>query len=303
MYGKVAISLIFVVLLIVTYSIFIGTVDIRSYFFPLLQSPSVALSCATTNAPLKVYMYDLPRRFHVGMLDHRSPDDLPVTKENLPPWPHNWGVKRQHSVEYWLMASLLYDDGNGEAREAVRVLDPETADAFFVPFFSSLSFNSHGHNMTDPDTEIDHQLQIEVLEYLQKSKYWLRSEGRDHVIPMTHPNAFRFLREQVNASILIVVDFGRYPRSLSNLSKDVVSPYVHIVESFSDDDPPDPFESRTTLLFFRGNTARKDEGKVRAKLAKLLAGNDDVYYEHSTATTTSIKEETLHHRAGCSMLL
>ncbi|XP_044491644.1 probable arabinosyltransferase ARAD1 isoform X1 [Mangifera indica] len=298
MYGKVAISLIFVVLLIVTYSIFIGTVDIRSYFFPLLQSPSVALSCATTNAPLKVYMYDLPRRFHVGMLDHRSPDDLPVTKENLPPWPHNWGVKRQHSVEYWLMASLLYDDGNGEAREAVRVLDPETADAFFVPFFSSLSFNSHGHNMTDPDTEIDHQLQIEVLEYLQKSKYWLRSEGRDHVIPMTHPNAFRFLREQVNASILIVVDFGRYPRSLSNLSKDVVSPYVHIVESFSDDDPPDPFESRTTLLFFRGNTARKDEGKVRAKLAKLLAGNDDVYYEHSTATTTSIKESTRGMRSS-----
>lgn len=105
-------------------------------------------------------MYDLPRKFHVGMMDHRTPEDVPLTGQNMPRWPKNWGLKRQHSVEYWLMASLMYDGGGGEEREAVRVLDPEMADAFFVPFFSSLSFNSHGHNMTDPDTEIDRQLQV-----------------------------------------------------------------------------------------------------------------------------------------------
>lgn len=59
-----------------------------------------------------------------------------------------------------MMASLLYEGGGNEAAEAVRVLDPELADAFFVPFFSSLSFNTHGHNMTDPDTELDRQLQV-----------------------------------------------------------------------------------------------------------------------------------------------
>lgn len=75
---------------------------------------------------------------------------------------------------------------------------------------------------------------------------------------MTHPNAFRFLRAEVNASIQIVVDFGRYPKTMSNLRKDVVAPYVHVVDSFTDDDPPDPFDSRTTLLFFRGRTFRKD---------------------------------------------
>lgn len=91
-----------------------------------------------------------------------------------------------------------------------------------------------------------------------KSKYWQRSGGRDHVITMTHPNAFRFLREQVNASIFIVVDFGRHPKYLSNLNKDVVAPYVHVVDSFVDDDAPDPFESRPILLFFRGKTIRKD---------------------------------------------
>lgn len=74
---------------------------------------------------------------------------------------------------------------------------------------------------------------------------------------MHHPNAFRFLREEVNASILIVADFGRYSRVMSNLRKDVVAPYMHVMESFLDDDVPDPYNSRTTLLFFRGRTVRK----------------------------------------------
>ena len=100
--------------------------------------------------------------------------------------------------------------------------------------------------------------QVDMLKFLRESKYWQRSAGCDHVIPMHHPNAFRFLREQVNASILIVADFGRYPKIMSNLSKDVVAPYVHVVDSFIDDDPRDPYESRSTLLFFRGRTVRKD---------------------------------------------
>ncbi|XVE92144.1 hypothetical protein REPUB_Repub01dG0071800 [Reevesia pubescens] len=294
MFGKPAICLTFVILFLISCSIYIGTIDLRSYFFPLLQSPSVPRSFCTSDRLLRVYMYDLPRKFHVGMMDRRySEETVPVTMENLPPWPSNGGIKRQHSVEYWLMASLLYNGDNGENREAVRVSDPETADAFFVPFFSSLSFNTHGHNMTDPETEVDRQLQVELLEFLRQSKFYQRSGGRDHVIPMTHPNAFRFLRHQLNASILIVVDFGRYPRTMSNLSKDVVAPYVHVVDSFTDDDPLDPYESRSTLLFFRGNTVRKDQGKIRVKLAKMLTGSDDdVHYEKSVATPKNIKMST-----------
>ena len=74
---------------------------------------------------------------------------------------------------------------------------------------------------------------------------------------MHHPNAFRFLRDQINASILIVSDFGRYEKNVSNLRKDVVAPYVHVVDSYTNDDTRDPFESRKTLLFFRGRTVRK----------------------------------------------
>lgn len=169
MYGKVIFSIGFIFLLVFSYSIFIGTLDFRSYFLPGLQQlPIGAVSVCATGPPLKVYMYELPRRFHVGMMDHKSKidDDVPVTADNLPRWPKNVGIKKQHSVEYWLMASLLYDGGK-EEREVVRVLDPEAADAFFVPFFSSLSFNTHGHNMTDPETEKDRQLQV-ILSFIQQ---------------------------------------------------------------------------------------------------------------------------------------
>ncbi|KAK6922393.1 Exostosin, GT47 domain [Dillenia turbinata] len=295
MLSKGIFSITFTIIIIFSCSIVIGTVDLRSYFYPitgsLRQQQNIrCCTCDTDSNPLKVYMYDLPRRFNVGMIRSGS-DETSVNVTTLPPWPRVSGLNKQHSVEYWVMASLLHD-ADGERKEAVRVSDPETADVFFVPFFSSLSFNTHGHYMTDPETEIDRQLQVDLLEFLRKSKYWQRSGGRDHVIPMHHPNAFRFLREQINASILIVADFGRYPKIVSNLTKDVVAPYVHIVDSFLDDDPPDPFESRNTLLFFRGRTVRKDEGIVRAKLAKVLAGHDDVRYESSVASSEGIKAST-----------
>lgn len=79
----------------------------------------------------------------------------------LPPLPESSGVSRQHSVEYWLTASLMVN-GTGEGMEAVRVFDGDQAEVFFVPFFSSLSFNTHGRTMTDPATEIDRQLQVSI---------------------------------------------------------------------------------------------------------------------------------------------
>ncbi|KAF9607709.1 hypothetical protein IFM89_038249 [Coptis chinensis] len=296
MHGKKKTLLLIIIiflLLLIPLSLFITTVDLKSHFFsfPLTQSqPSKSSStslCNNSPPPLKIFMYNLPVKFNLGMISHEISDNVSISSGNFPTWPMNSGLKQQHSVEYWMMGSLLVNNEDG--REAVRVMDPELADVFYVPFFSSLSFNTHGHIMTDPDTEIDRQLQIDILEFLRNSQYWQRSEGRDHVIPMHHPNAFRFLRDQVNASILIVADFGRFPKSMSRLNKDVVAPYVHVVESFIADNSPDPYVSRTTLLFFRGRTVRKDEGIVRAKLAKILEGYDDVHYEQSFASGATIK--------------
>jgi mannosyl-oligosaccharide glucosidase len=110
--------------------------------------------------PLRVFMYELPARFHVAMMPTNSAPPANGSAAAFPAWPPSaGGIRRQHSVEYWMMASLQLQAGGG-AREAVRVRDPDAAEAFFVPFFSSLSFNVHGRNMTDPDTEDDRRLQV-----------------------------------------------------------------------------------------------------------------------------------------------
>lgn len=81
-------------------------------------------------------MYDLPRKFTYGVIvsyalargGEKQSDD------SLLKYPGN-----QHSAEWYLFSDL-----NRPSRERVdsaftRVLDPEEADLFYVPFFSSLS--------------------------------------------------------------------------------------------------------------------------------------------------------------------
>nr|XP_043624783.1 probable arabinosyltransferase ARAD1 [Erigeron canadensis] len=294
-YGKsIATVIILLSTIFITYTITFQTIDFKSHlsFFTVL--PKSKLPPCRSGSPLRVFMYDLPHRFNVGLMNGNFTGNatFAVTASNIPAWPKYAGLHQQHSVEYWLMTSLLYVDNNNNNSEVVRVLNGDDADVFFVPFFSSLSFNKFGNNMTDPDNEFDRQLQVDILKFLRNSIYWQRTSGRDHVIPMHHPNAFRFLREEVNASILIVADFGRYSRSMASLRKDVVAPYKHVVESYVDDEPPNPYKLRKTLLFFRGRTVRKSEGKVRAKLEKILKGYEDVHFEASYATGEGINAST-----------
>ncbi|XP_057853438.1 probable arabinosyltransferase ARAD1 isoform X2 [Cryptomeria japonica] len=176
-------------------SLFITALDLRGYFssepsiFPhssLIKQytpPKNRISNAEKcDLPLKVYMYEWPRRFNLGMLKKNSSDpQLPWTSSKMPPWPHRSGLKKQHSVEYWMTVYLLGQYiGNERERAAIRVKDPDQADVHFVPFFASLSFNSHGQTMRDPETEIDKQMQIEVVDMLKRSKSWQQSGGRNH---------------------------------------------------------------------------------------------------------------------------
>ncbi|CAA2970562.1 probable arabinosyltransferase ARAD1 [Olea europaea subsp. europaea] len=80
--------------------------------------------------------------------------------------------------------------------------------------------------------------------------------------------------------------------NIAKLAKDVVAPYAHMVESYFNDDEEDPYDTRKTLLFFRGRTKRKEEGKVRMKLHKMLVGTPDVIYEEGDASEEGFKTST-----------
>ncbi|CAM6067445.1 unnamed protein product [Sphagnum tenellum] len=265
------------------------------------------------SSPLKVFMYDLPRKYNLGMVkkDDGINQELPWTDQEVAPaLKTRWGVNRQHSVEYWMMLDMLQDDHDPshnhdgkkeEKKAAVRVKDPEQADVFFVPFFSSLSFNTYGRIMLGPEAKIDKLLQMGVVEMLMESKWWQASQGHDHVIVVHHPNAFRYYRERLKDSILIVADFGRYPKEIAQLQKDVVAPYEHVVPMWKEDDDDsiaDPFASRNILLFFQGRVERKDDGTVRRTLAKLLENRTDVHFVNSLPSEEGVEQATKGMRSS-----
>lgn len=112
--------------------------------------------------PLKVFMYDLPRKYNFGMLRRDDKDqELPWNATVVPSWPQRSGLWKQHSVEYWMMADLLDDRRDGD-KAALRVKEPEEADVFFVPFFSSLSYNAYANKMRNEGGNIDNEFQVSV---------------------------------------------------------------------------------------------------------------------------------------------
>lgn len=151
-------------ILVIFASLFYGgrIIDYRSKF-QLFSSNATACSSAANQSrrrPLNVYMYDLGMIYNVGMLNGSHYDGPPVTAETLPEFPHYTGLRRQHTVEYWMLASLLYRGNGTNQQEAVRVLNPDSADVFFVPFFSSLSFDTYHNHGNDTGSNFDDQLQV-----------------------------------------------------------------------------------------------------------------------------------------------
>lgn len=120
------------------------------------------VSAKDCTSPLKVYMYELPRKYNMGLLvDDVKNQEVPWTNHLPPIWGSDFGVNKQHSVEYWLMLYILNSwDRKDKKVAAVRVRNPAKADVFFVPFFSARSFNNFGVNMTHPKAEVDKELQV-----------------------------------------------------------------------------------------------------------------------------------------------
>ncbi|KAJ7547618.1 hypothetical protein O6H91_08G095500 [Diphasiastrum complanatum] len=226
---------------------------------------------------LKVYMYDLPRKFTYGVLEqyYRSRGMLtgPVLEDSSLQYPGN-----QHSAEWWLFSDLEKPQSK-RFGDSLRVYDPYAADVFYVPFFSSLSLVVNPIGKASGGIYNDRQMQEQLMEWLQQQKPWQRNKGRDHVIICQDPNALHSVWDRVKNSILLISDFGRFKPEQASLVKDVVLPYTHRINSYTHENAT---LKRTTLLFFMGNRFRKEGGKIRDQLFQLLQNEKDMVIEHGT---------------------
>ncbi|MCO5607638.1 hypothetical protein L7F22_061836 [Adiantum nelumboides] len=275
-------------------------------FHPLIDTHDSIIdlaTCTKSNALLKVFMYDLSPEFHFGMIEPLSSYEViwPSNLTTLARYP--MGLYEQHSPEYWLTLDLLINTelvslDNGRLRKerscgAFRVSNESEADIFFVPFFSSLSYNKYRKSAMNVE------LQRKLVDFLAGQAAWKRAKGRDHVVMMHHPNSLHWARQYLRNAIFVVADFGRYHSQVANLEKDVVAPYQHIVPSIMhDEELTAPFESRHTLLFFQGIIMRKQGGIIRRRLYSILKNETGVEFKSGHFSSQGLKDVTSGMRSA-----
>ncbi|XP_021866356.1 probable arabinosyltransferase ARAD1 [Spinacia oleracea] len=250
-------------------------------------------ACNPNKALLKVYMYDMPREFHFGLLDWKaSPNQIwPNVSDikHVPRYPG--GLNLQHSMEYWLTLDLLSSNVKKIVRpcSVIRVENPSQADFIFVPFFASLSYNRFSKVLGKEKVSLNRRLQDQLVDFLLSRPEWIKSGGKDHIIVAHHPNSLLYVRKKLGSARFILADFGRYVAKTANLNKDVIAPYQHVVPSISNNNSA-PFEQRPTLAFFQGAIYRKDGGAIRQELFYLLKDEKDVHFAFGSAQKSGVRE-------------
>lgn len=207
---------------------------------------------SSSNQPLvKVYLYTLPRKFTYGVVERywTARGHADVADRKYP--------SHQHSAEWHLLLDLTRNERDRVGSPAVLVSDPEEADLFYVPFFSSLSWVASKtrslNGSVRPTKPWDAEAQEELVAWLEEQEQWRRSKGRDHVVVCQNPNALRRVKERVKNAVWLVSDSRRVRPHHASLAKDVVVPYSHRISTYRGGIG---VENRKTLLFFMGNRFR-----------------------------------------------
>lgn len=222
-------------------------------------------------------MYDLPRKFTYGVIEEylraRSIESKGPSERRYP--------GNQHSAEWFLFVDLEKPQKERGGSPALRVERAEDADVFYVPFFSSLSLNVNpnlnGTLSVSRTSYSDEQMQMDLVKWLEGQETWHRHRGRDHVIVCQDPNALHSVIDQLKNSTLLLSDFGRLDADQGSRWKDVVLPYTHRIASYVRENAT---LERNTLLFFMGNRFRKQGGKVRDALFKVLENEQGMVLKH-----------------------
>ncbi|KAG8635709.1 probable arabinosyltransferase ARAD1 isoform X2 [Manihot esculenta] len=232
---------------------------------------------------VKIFMYDLPKKFTTGIIEQhalaRGSKDASQAK-----YPGH-----QHMGEWHLFSDLNRPERDRIGSPLIKVDDPDEADLFYVPVFSSLSLivnpiRPAGAEPVSVPQYSDEDMQEQLVKWLEKQVYWRRNRGRDHVIIAGDPNALYRVLDKVKSAILLLSDFGRVRPDQGSLVKDVIIPYAHRINTYNGDIG---VKDRKTLLFFMGNRYRKDGGKIRDLLFQMLENEEDVIIKHGTQSRES----------------
>eukprot|EP00177_Eucheuma_denticulatum_P008555 GFKZ01015572.1.p1 GENE.GFKZ01015572.1~~GFKZ01015572.1.p1 ORF type:complete len:490 (+),score=72.77 GFKZ01015572.1:1-1470(+) len=161
---------------------------------------------AYASSRLKVYYYDLPPKFHQGLVEesHRNPPKIrdPFCDESF------------YSAEYTI-ARLF-------KTSAVRTLNASEADYFYAPILTTCYLMTNLPNDVDKTGAFfNDAMDIVINEY----PYWNRSDGRDHVFMFAQGFGARLSGNWSRyRQATFLVHNGDYEEEHYNPHKDVVVP-------------------------------------------------------------------------------
>ncbi|XP_060172480.1 probable arabinosyltransferase ARAD1 [Lycium barbarum] len=250
----------------------------------------IKVACDKKQALLRVYMYDLLPEFHFGLFGWKgNGNEMWPNVGQVPSYPG--GLNLQHSIEYWLTLDLLSSNTPNITRPctAIRVHNSSEADVFFVPFFSSLSYNRHSKPHGKEKVSLNRILQDRVVEFLRSRDEWNLNGGANHLIVAHHPNSMLVARKKLGSAMFVLADFGRYRAETANIEKDVIAPYKHMVRTLDADNSPS-FVQRDILVYFQGAIYRKDGGTIRQELYYLLKDEKDVHFTFGSIKSNGVRE-------------
>ncbi|XP_051118006.1 xyloglucan galactosyltransferase XLT2-like [Andrographis paniculata] len=136
----------------------------------------------------KVYVYNLPPEFNKDLVLHNCSD--------LNPWNWQCGIATNHGfgrpaaelrrVLPWSLAGSWYRT-NQFSLEVIfhhrilnykcRTRDPDSAAAFYIPFYAGLAVGKH---LWNNDTALRDRRAAAALRWLAQHKQWRKSNGSDH---------------------------------------------------------------------------------------------------------------------------
>ncbi|KAL7231722.1 hypothetical protein ACSBR2_009870 [Camellia fascicularis] len=138
----------------------------------------------------KIYVYDLPRMFN---------SDLKNNCNSLDPWHSKCdanlndglgpqatqlaGIVPESILPAWYWTDHYWGEvvfHNRMLNYKCRTLEPESATAFYIPFYVGLAVGNYlWGNHTAKDRDRHSEL---MLKWVQEQKWWKRSNGSDHII-------------------------------------------------------------------------------------------------------------------------
>ena len=185
--------------------------------------PAAMLRVAAPQLPpssglLRIYVYDVPPRFHVWLAAH-------FRREGR--WDQSYLYSLDAKIHRWLL------------RSPYRTLDPDSADYFFVPAYLSLGYYDYSFGLYWMESRGVAFLRALMDHVVHAAPYFNRSAGADHVMVMTNDKGATFIRaaEPRLTKMVLVTQWGWVRPHIHHPGQDVVMPAMLRVDKLIGESP------------------------------------------------------------------